>query len=210
MIATSWTPALWQTFGESCTDEARALLCWDRPPLETIALLQKRWLHYDALLLVGRLLPPREAVWWGCLCCWDVLAGRLGEAEERALESVVRWVVEPSEANRRAAETAGAQAGIRTPAGALAHAVFFSEGSIVHPDFPAVPAPGDAGTTSVCGAVLLAAVVHEPMRFNQRYRRFISIALEIVHGRHRWAPEAAASQPAAEAVRQELVLTWHS
>lgn len=203
MAGFAWTADLWDSFLEVCSEEGRLLVRPDQGPGETIRVLQAAWHFADALLLAARLLPPREAVWWGCVCTWSVAAEDLNEAEIACLRAALRWVVHPTEESRRAAGAIAQSNGIETPAGALALAAFLS-GDLGHPDFP-VAAPSDACSTACSSAVSLAAVHRDPMMYNWHYCRFIGVALQIAQGQHRWdaadaaMPMAAALEPAQPA-----------
>ena len=145
-------------------------------------LVQKQ-LYIDAMRLIAYKLPQREAIWWATLCVWDRARPRTGEAEGRAFQAIVDWVRQPNEQYRRAAEAAGRAAGIQTPVGMLAMAVFFSGGSISLPDQPAVqPDPYDTAQ-QVAAAVVLAAKRGDAAAAQ---RRFVVLAAEVQQGHLSW------------------------
>jgi hypothetical protein len=76
-------------------------------PGEYLDALTEQRLYRDALQFVAHLLPPRFAVWWGCLCAWHAARPEPPSVVAEALHAAVRWVLDPSEANRRAAEAPG-------------------------------------------------------------------------------------------------------
>jgi hypothetical protein len=81
-----------------------------------------------------------------------------------AVQAAERWVADPSEANRRAAQAASEAAGLGTPAGCAAMAAFWSGGSLAPPEAPVVP-PGEILTAhGSAGPVMLAAVLTEPQK----------------------------------------------
>lgn len=133
-------------------------------------------------------LGARLAVWWGAMVVWrgidpeDLVAAA-------AVDAAVAWVVDPSEANRRTAERAGGAAGVSTPAGALALAAFWAEGSVSLPGQPEVlPPPGVAERLAV-GAVQMAAAGPPPIAA-ANLRQALRLAAELLAGEnHPPAPE---------------------
>src|SRR5207237_10478430 len=87
----------------------------------------------DAVRFLAHALPKRAAIWWGCLCLWDMCWPEPAEVVEAAVRAAVQWVLDPSEPHRRAAEKAGRAAGFQTAAGCLAMAAFWSRGSMSRP-----------------------------------------------------------------------------
>src|SRR6266436_6656134 len=117
----------------------------------------ERQCHLGAQAL-ARWLPKREAVWWGCLCAWDAARPNPPPKEDAALRAVLRWIHEPTEANRRPLQTVSdAAGGTGSPAGCLALAAFFSAGSLTLPGLPVVPPPVEATAAAVAGAIMLTA-----------------------------------------------------
>ena len=106
---------------------------------------------------IARVLAAPGAVWWGCICAWHPARANLSAAESGAFRALVNWVQKPTEENRRAAEAAGAAAGMSTPAGALASAAVWSSGSMSPPGLPEVLPPPDLTAATVVAALRLAA-----------------------------------------------------
>jgi hypothetical protein len=98
---------------------------------------------------------------------------------------VVRWLQEPTEPNRRLAETAAEQAGTTSPAGTLAQAAFWSGGSMSRADLPPVEPPPDTANRTVAAA-LLAAATADPAQAIEAYTLFLSLAREVSTGKSRW------------------------
>jgi hypothetical protein len=71
------------------------------------------------------------------------------------------------------------EAEFSTPAGSAALAVFFSGGSIAPPDMPAVPPEPSITPNSVAGSVMLAAVLKEPEKAQEKYQLFLAEGLKI-------------------------------
>lgn len=165
---------------------SRALVRVDQTPGE----LFDHWLaaefHQEAIQLLPHLLPKRRAVWWGCLCAWDAYQGEASPICVDALQGALRWVVTPSEVHRVAARPLGEAADLSTPAGCLALAAGFSDGSMLAPELPSVPVPPELTARLVGAAVLLAAAEREPMRFREHYRRFLDLGRQVADGLTLW------------------------
>src|SRR5207245_1179123 len=140
----------------------------------------------DAVRFLAHALPKREAVWWACLCARASAGSKPPPNIAAALQTAEKWVVDPSEENRRAAMPAAEAAEFKTPAGCAAVAAFWSGGSLVPPNVPVVP-PGEYLTAhGVAGAVMLAAVVSEPEKAPEKYRTFLTQGIEVANGTQRW------------------------
>jgi hypothetical protein len=129
------------------------------------------------------LLPKRHAVWWGHLCVQDACAGALKAPEAAANDAARAWVEDPSETNRRQCETAATKTKYDGPGSWLAMAAFWSSGSIAAPEMAEV-APDDKLTgQAVTSSLMIAAVTGDPTRSKDRYRAFLSKALEVASGK---------------------------
>lgn len=160
---------------------ARALLDAEDEPDEFLAVLMENRLFTDAIRLTAYRLSKRQAVWWGCLCAWDVCRPSPSSQVTAALQACARWVREPNEEHRRESERT-ADAVLGTPAGNLALAVFLSGGSISAPQSPSV-SPGPLLTAKlVAEAVLLASRIAVPEKTVECQRRFLGMAAEISAG----------------------------
>lgn len=184
------------------SDAAQALLDPQMASDKYLALLISKELYADATRFTAFHLPKRDAVWWGALCLWNVYRPSTNEAACRSVEAVfqalTRWVQEPNETNRRAAEAVGREAGITTPHGQLALAVFFSEGSVSLPGLPEVlPKPWQTAK-NVAGAVVAASKKGKPSEALGNQRLFLVLAAELSKGQLPWVPsEEEADAPMA-------------
>lgn len=168
--------------------DARALLQLGVRPRAFLDGLVHKGLFPDALTFAAFWLTKRQAVWWGCLCAWHAGRPRLKPPAAAALRAALSWVHEPSEEHRRAAGKAGdAAGGAATPAGAVALAAFWSEGSLSAPDLPPAPPPPGLTQQTVGGAVLLAANLGPPDQLADRCRGYVNLALEVHQGQVDWA-----------------------
>jgi len=175
------------------SDEARALLKQDATPLQFVDELVAAGQFAAAKLVLGNHLPKREAVWWGCLCVREVFGANLDPGEAAGLDSAEKWVAEPSEPNRRAAESARDAVKFKGPGTWLASAAFWSEGSMNPPDLPKLP-PADNLTAGGISPALTQAATHaDGVDSQERYLKFFSIGKEIALGKVELPGEA--SQP---------------
>ena len=130
-----------KTAGEICrkfalSDEAKPLLKDGMTPQQFLAVLQEKQLVPDALRFLGQALPKREAVFWAYTCAKDAAGATPPENVAKALAAVNKWVLDPSEDNRRATQAAYEAADLGTPAGCAAVAAFWSGGSMAPKDLP--------------------------------------------------------------------------
>lgn len=168
------------------TTEARALLQPAHSVPAYIELLGQQGHFIDAFKFLAQSLPKREAVWWGALCTWHVDREGASKYMDDAYQTVLTWVREPSEEQRRRAGDFSKELGRGTPAGCLAFAVFCSGGSLSAPDLPVVAPP--AGLTARCvgTAVTLAYSKVPPPDKSFHGRQFIRAALEFAEGKLPW------------------------
>jgi hypothetical protein len=185
------TQRLPETLAEVCgdiplSDDAKALLTPKIAPASYFYQVVEHKLYRDAVRFVAYFMPKRQAVWWASLCVWQVGRPELAEKEAAALRAAIHWVQNPGEEARRAAEAAGKAAGADTPAGCLALAAFYSEGSLASACLPAVPPPDRLTANAVTGAVLLAGARGKPDQAEDRFRHFLTMAVEILNNRLLW------------------------
>jgi len=191
--------------------DARPLLSENQTPREFVEALLAERKNAAAIEFLAHALPAREAIWWGCLCLQHAGGSSASPPEVAAERAAVRWVLDPSEENRRAAKPAGETAGISTPGGCLAMAAAWTGGSLappvapVHPKAPPIPPvpPGPfLPAKAVAGAVTLAAVRSEPARIVDTQRRFVELGIGVAEGQFPW-PEAKRASKKVEVAR-----TW--
>lgn len=175
-------------------DEARPLLREGLSPQEFADALLAHQQYAAAVDFVAHALPPREAVWWGCLCLRHAKDAQLSPPEEVACKVAVQWVLEPTEEHRAAAQAPAEAAGLGTPAGGLAMAVAWSGGSLSPANLPPVPPGPYLPARAVAGAVLLAAVKGDPVKIADTQRLFVELGLGVAEGRFAW-PETKKPAP---------------
>jgi len=69
----------------------------------------------EAARLLAYALPPRESVWWGCMCVGHAAPDTLAETERGALGAAEAWVRQPDDQTRREAAWAATAAGHDLP-----------------------------------------------------------------------------------------------
>lgn len=166
-------------------EQALALLTDGQTSREYFDLLYKYELHKDAVRFLAYLLPKREAAWWGSLCVWQVGRPQPAQAIDDAVHAVVTWVIDPTEANRQAAQKAGKLAK-GTSAGQVALAVFWSGGSMSAPGLPAVAPPPYLTNQTIAAAILGAANGGNPAKRFERYLQFLWWGCEVADGTNLW------------------------
>jgi len=167
-------------------DDAKKLLQGDVAPRPFLDLLQGKEYFIDAVRFLAYAVPKREAVWWACHCARTVAGAKPAQAETAALAAAEKWVADPSEDNRRSAWAVAEQAGLGTPAGCAAAAAFWSGGSLAPPNSPAVPPAEHLTAHGAASAILLAAVLAEPAKAPEKYRKFLALGLEVASGANQW------------------------
>ena len=170
------------------SEPAQELLASHSSPVGFVLALRDAELCRDALRVLPHLLPVRAAAWWGCMCVWESKRNASDDRLILAIEAVHRWIVLPSETNRRTCEHFGRVLGLGVSPGALAMAVFWSGGSMSAPDLPHVDPPPTLAAQVIAGTIQLAAVERDAVNYLSRYRQFLALGLEIASGRNLWTP----------------------
>ncbi|HVA49026.1 MAG TPA: hypothetical protein VNH11_21870 [Pirellulales bacterium] len=134
----------------------------------------------DAIRFQAHTLAKRNAVWWACLCLRSVNDAMAKPKQAEALKAVLRWVMEPSEANRLAAGAAGKAATFLTPIGCIAMSIFWSGGG------------HDPLLTANTLSVSLAALATEgdPTKIQDNMKRFLALGISIANRKYLRAPDA--------------------
>jgi hypothetical protein len=169
----------------------RSLLAAGLTTDEYFDLLLANRCYADARRVLAHALPKRQALWWGCLCAWDVYRPQPPEAVNNVLQAVVRFVLEPTEDHRRATAARAQEIGPNTLAGCLAMAAFCSDGSLAPPGLPCV-APRPFLTGRLVGvAVYLASVLNDPARYKDHLRQYLAVGIEVSRGTNLWTEDGA-------------------
>lgn len=177
------------TAAEVCTHvdldgRARALLAEGMGPREFMGALMANKQYVGGIDFLTHALPPREAIWWGCLCLQHAYGDRLSPTEKGAARAAVRWVLQPAEENRAAANVPAGAAGVANPAGELARATNLTGGSLAPPRFPPVPPDPFAPARSAATAIKLSCAQAEPLRIVDTQRLYLELGIGIAEGRY--------------------------
>jgi hypothetical protein len=152
--------------------EHAALLGADGGTRGVLDRLIRSGLLAEAARLLAYALPPREAVWWACMCVTHT-AQDLPQPEQEAVRAAEAWVRRPDEATRRQAAWAAAAAGYAAPGAWAALAAYWTRADVA----------GDTrGARGVETAIAAAADRGDAARAPARLRRFFVSAHDIAHG----------------------------
>jgi hypothetical protein len=182
---------------------ARELLRAEHSPKQYLDALDKAGHLPDAARFMAFALPRREAVWWAAQCVRQVPALTADEKAAAALAAAEAWADDPTDDRRRAAFAAAEAAGFDQPAACAALAAFLTEGSMAPAHLQPVPAPSHAGPAAAATAVVLAALIVEPEKGDEKFRKFLALGYEVGTGANRWkeARPARESAPVAPGPR---------
>ena len=135
--------------------------------------------YVAAIDFVAHALAPRDAVWWGGLCFQHTYGDDLSPSEKEACRAAIRWVLQPSEANRVAAGRPAETAGPWSPAGRLALAAYQTGVAVGPKGAPPGRIDPHAPARSVAAAVKLCSIASEPIRIAETQRVFVELGIEI-------------------------------
>ena len=162
--------------------EALALLREGMAPGEFVDALVAGKQYVSGIEFMAHAMPPREAVWWGCLCLQHACGDTLSPTDKAAARAAVQWIMQPSEENRAAALAPAQAAGPASPAGGLAMAVYQTGGNIAPPKAPPTPPPPFAFAKAVAGAVKLACTKADPVKIVETQSLFLDLAVRMAEG----------------------------
>jgi hypothetical protein len=162
--------------------EPRALLRDGMAPREFLAALISGKQPLAGIDFIAHALAARDAIWWGCLCVQHACGSDLSVPDKAACKAAVRWVLQPTEENRTAADAPADAAGPASPAGGLASAAFQTGGNIAPPKVPPVsPGPFDPAK-AVARAIKIASTKAEPARIVDTQRLYLELGIGIAEG----------------------------
>jgi hypothetical protein len=168
----------------SLMKEARALLQDRMGPGPFLEALMANKQYIAGIDFLAHALPPREAVWWGCLCFQHACGNAMSTPDKGAATVTVHWVLQPSDNTRAAAKAQGEAAGPASVAGALAMAVYQTGPGFATPGGPQIPATPFATAKSVANAVKLACTKIEPARMIETQKSFVELGMGVAAGRY--------------------------
>lgn len=158
-----------------------AKLLRDRPSSALlIDRLEQAHLTDAAICLAANALPPREAVWWACMCVRHTTTAGSSSADVAAREAAESWVRDPSERVRALAYRSARRARFQS-AEAMACMGAFWSGQADIMNTPDNAARGQIGQ-SVENAVRMSAVRGSMQERPARLRAFLQSARDIARG----------------------------
>ncbi|MGE3804451.1 MAG: hypothetical protein AB7K24_07245 [Gemmataceae bacterium] len=161
----------------------------DLTPPAFFELLMSSERRREAIRFFPHLVPKRAAVWWGCLCLWQIYRPEPPQGEADLFWAASQWSVAPSEVNRQAAAVKERELR-RTPAGCLALAAHWSGGSMGPSHFKLLPPPPYLTAKLTASAVTRAIAKAPTSRIRQQLRRdFLVRALEVARGENLFSAE---------------------
>lgn len=155
---------------------------------------KKAWVDMVRLLSIA--LPPREAIWWGCLAARDVV-GEDAKDVPQCLATSEAWVFKPNEQNREAARASLDNVYVDDDTNMLATAVMYAPGNMGPGDLAKYPAP--AGAVSGCVFGMNMVSLSEAEDFDSHIRLLIARGVDIARGGNgRVPPPEAPAETATE------------
>lgn len=154
-----------------------ALLREGMAPEEFVAALVEHKEYLSAIDFMAHAMPPREGVWWGCLCLQHACGENLTPPDRSALQAATIWVVWPTENYRAAAYAPAQAAGLASPAGTLAMAAHVA--GVAGP-VPMTPA------RAVASVVKMATIKGPPVKIKDTQRLFVELGVGVADGRFAW------------------------
>jgi hypothetical protein len=163
--------------------EALAVLREGMTPREFVQALLEGKLYVAGIEFLAHALPPREGIWWGCLCLQHAYGDALSPADRSAAVAAVQWVLRPGEEARSSARQPSDAAGPASAAGALAGAAFLTPANGLPPSAPAAPEPF-AFSKAVAKAVKLSSIRCPPVQIPDTQRAMLELGIGVAEGRY--------------------------
>lgn len=163
-------------------ESARKLLTADMRPEAYLDRLQEEALWPEAIAIMTRALPLREAIGWASLCDRSTTPQDDDPRHAALLAAVEHYIREPTDERGRAALERAQSEPDGSAGQMLATAAGFSGGTIQVGDNPPVPIPVETIPPMIAGAVMVAATRVEPTDIEDTYRVFLQRAVDIAAG----------------------------
>lgn len=163
--------------------EAKALLENGMGPWQFLEALAAKKFYVDAIDFLAHALPPREGVWWGCLCFQHACGDKMPPPDKAAAKAAVQWVLQPTDSVRDTAKIQAEAAGPASVSGVLAMAAYQAGSGLPSPDGPPAAVPPFASAKSVANAVKLACLKSGPAGIVQAQRSYVELGVGVAAGR---------------------------
>lgn len=169
------------------SEEARQLVAPDRSHREFLRLVTEQGHYADAVRFLAHALPRREAVWWAWVCARRAAGAEPKPPIKAVLDATERWIAQPTDEHRRLAMQRAEEADFGTPAGCAGLAAFLSGDNLAPANVPTPVPPGEfVAAKAIAGAVVLAAVVNEPEKAEEKFQAYLQQGLEVVNRIKLW------------------------
>lgn len=152
------------------------------PPADYLKELIKHKFFEDAITFLAHGLPPRESVWWGCVCVRHVTDDATKQHSVAALQYAEQWVNDQSEQTRRVCGKYADEGQYKAPHHLLSAAVFWSGGSIMDESEPAIEPQANMYSHAVAGAILSAVGMAKDEDIDAVYNKYINHGVNIAQG----------------------------
>lgn len=136
----------------------------------------------DAFKTASRSLPPREAVWWACMCTRQMATLAADETEMEALKAAEDWVFKPEKEYRFKAFEFAQKCESQSAGMLAALAAAFSSNTLPLVDGTEAELDGTVFSEMVAATVMISVSDAKPSQFRKRYRMCIASADDIATG----------------------------
>lgn len=140
----------------------------------------KKW--PDAVKVMARALPPREAVWWACVCARQMKELSSDASQISSLEAAENWVRKPTDENRREAFRLTQESASQSAGSLSALAAAFNEGKLPAPDNQNFNLESSVFPQIIGAVVILAASEKQGEHFNEQLQCFLASGKDIACG----------------------------
>ena len=164
------------------TKEARSLLRDGMGPGPYIEVLLANKQYIAGIDFLAHALPPREGVWWGCLCFQHACGEEMSALDRAAAKATVEWLLRPGDEARFAAKCQGEAAGPFSVVGSLAMAAYQAGPNLISPNGLPIPMPPFATAKAVANAVKLACAKCDPPRIIAVQKSFVELGVGVAGG----------------------------
>lgn len=167
---------------ERLGEAARVYFVPDMRPDELMVNLCEAGHWQDAVMVASCTLPPREAVWWACVCARKMESIASDEDEMAALKAAELWVYKPNEKNQLHAFECFQRGKNRSAGSLTAGAATFNASKLPLADGNEAEMDESVFTNLVAGAVITAAGDAPTDRIYRQFERFMESATDIANG----------------------------
>lgn len=163
-------------------EEALELFRPKYSPEEFVSVLTENNLFADAARVLSLYLTKRQAIFWAYQSANEVFPRDLSQQESAALDAVMTWLKDSSEANRRSTMEIAEALEFGNAAACVAASAFWSEGSLAPADLAEVPPEPQLTGKVVAAALTMTATEGDPKSIPDRYRQILKIGQDVLNG----------------------------